>query len=474
VSFSPRALRATLDRILREGGVPPGRWCVALSGGLDSTVLLAALAASRAEVPLAGLRAIHVDHGLHPDSALWSERCQSLSARLGVDCAILRIDAAGGRGDSPEAAARAARYAALKAALQPGEVLLTAHHADDQLEGVLLQWLRGGGLRAIAGMRPLAPFGSGWHARPMLGFVRDDLSAWADQEGLSWLEDPSNRDLRFDRNYLRHEVLPGVRRRWPAAARTIGRVGEQAAELLTLDAESAAADLLGLCEGATLSLAGLRPLAPARQRRALRAWLAGREVPLPAAATLEALRRDMLAASPDRVPETRWPGAVVHRYRGRLYADRPDLAAGSWAPGDWRPGDKFELGAAGRLELRATTGSGLSRARLSTPLRVARRSPGSRFQPAGSTHRRVLGKWLQDRGVLPWLRAQLPLVYAGQELVAVGDLAYGSRAAAAADEPSWEIVWSGRPALTEDEVISAPPHRPMQRAPEVAAGGTIR
>lgn len=474
MSFSPRALRAVLDGILQGGGIPQGCWCVALSGGLDSTVLLAALAASRVEKPFAGLRAVHVDHGLHPDSALWSERCRSLSARLGVDCETVAIDAAGRPGDSPEAAARAARYAALAAALRPGEVLLTAHHADDQLEGVLLQWLRGGGLRAIAGMRPLAAFGSGWHARPMLGFARSDLAAWADREGLAWLEDPSNRELRFDRNYLRHEVLPGVRRRWPAAARTIGRVAEQAAELLTLDAESAAADLEVMCEGATLSLAGLRSVAPARQRRALRAWLAWREVPLPASATLEALRRDMLAASPDRVPETRWPGAVVRRYRGRLYVDRPDLAAGSWAPGDWRPGETFDLGTAGTLGLRATTGSGLSRARLGMPLRVARRSPGSTFRPAGSLHRRALGKWLQERGVLPWLRGQLPLVHAGEELVAVGDLAYGSPAAAAPGEPSWEIVWSGRPALTEAEVISARPSGPRRRPPEVAGGGAIR
>ena len=241
--------------------------CVALSGGLDSTVLLAALAKLRAGGTLPPLRALHVDHGLHADAARWSRHCLDLAARLGLDCVVLRVDAAAARGESPESAARAARYAALGAGLAAGEILLTAHHADDQLEGVLLQWLRGGGLRALAGMPLLARFGPGWHARPMLGFTRGDIERWAREQGLAWLEDPSNADRALDRNYLRHEVLPALRVRWPAATRTVARVSAQAAEALALQQLDAAAELARIAEGVTLPLGPVESMSAPRQRR---------------------------------------------------------------------------------------------------------------------------------------------------------------------------------------------------------------
>jgi len=455
LAFTPQRLREALAGALGEAGAVPAGYCVALSGGLDSTVLLAALAAAPA---LAPLRAIHVDHGLHPDAATWSGHSVALAARLGVACEVVRVDARAAAGESPEAAARAARYGALGARLQPREVLLTAHHGDDQLETVLLQWLRGGGLRALAGMPAVGAFAGGWHARPLLSFTRAELRDWAVSRGLDWLEDPSNLDPRFDRNYLRLEVLPSLRRRWPAAARTVGRVAAQVAEAVALDEASAAADLAAVAEGRTVSLSRLVALEPAGQRRALRAWLRALALPVPAAATLEALRRDAQGAAADRLPETRWRGVVVRRYRGRLYADAasepvPRLReSGSIG---WRPGETLDLGALGRLTLRPANGRGLSRARLVGPLVVGSRPAGGVFRPAGAAHRRALRKWLQERGVLPWLRESLPVVYAAGEIVALGDLAYGGELAAGPGEDAWDIAWSGRPVLTEDEAIAS-------------------
>ena len=449
MAFAPERLRAALERALRDAGAAPGACCVALSGGLDSTVLLAALVAS-GYARAVSLRAVHVDHGLHPDASRWSAHCRELAGRLGVPCDIVAVDARPAAGASPEAAARAARYAALAARLQPGELLLTAHHADDQLESVLLQWLRGGGLRAVAGMRPLAAFAGGWLGRPLLGFTRGELEAWAVAQGLPWLEDPSNADPRYDRNYLRLEVLPRLRERWPAAAVTVGRVASQAAEVLEVAAQVTAGDLDLLLEGETLSLERLAGLPAARQRLALRAWLAARGCPLPSAATLEGLLRDMGAAGDDRIPVTRWPGAVVRRYRGRLYAEAGGAPA-DWQPGRWLPGATFGLGGDGRLELVAATGEGLSRARLPGHLEVVPRPAGASFRPAGHSQRRELRKWLQDRGVLPWRRASLPCLLSGGEVVAVADLACGGALAAAPGEPSWRVVWHDRPALTEAE-----------------------
>jgi tRNA(Ile)-lysidine synthase len=457
VSFTPERLRAALESAFAEIAGSTAGSCIALSGGLDSTVLLAGIAelAGRGNVaPWQPVRAIHVDHGLHRDAVQWSEHSASVARSLGIGCEIVRVDARPAAGESPEAAARAARYRALAERLRAGEVLLTAHHADDQLETVLLQWLRGGGLRSIAGMSPVAPFARGSHARPLLGFTRDELRDWARAAGLEWLEDPSNVDVRFDRNYLRLEVLPAVLRRWPAAARTVGRVARQTAEALELDAEAAAADLAAAREAETLSLSTMRVLAPSRQRRLLRAWLRGAGLPIPAAATLEALRRDVLAAAGDRVPRVCWPGVVVHRYRDRLYAAAASTESSPWLPGTWQPGQAFDLGRFGNLELQPAHGEGLSRARLTGPLAVEPRPSGGSFRPAGSAHHRPLRKWLQERGVLPWLRSQLPIVAFDGEIVAIGDLACGGGLAAAPGEESWRIAWHGRPPLTEAESIA--------------------
>jgi tRNA(Ile)-lysidine synthase len=288
----------------------------------------------------------------------------------------------------------------------------------------------------------------------LLGFTRGELRDWARAAGLEWLEDPSNLDTRLDRNYLRLEVLPALRSRWPAAARTVGRVAAQAAEALELDAEAAASDLAAAREEGTLSLPAMRVLAPPRQRRLLRAWLREAGMPIPAAATLEALRHDVLTAAGDRVPRVCWPGVVVHRYRERLYAAAASSELRPWSPGAWQPGQAFDLGWLGQLELRPAHGEGLSRARLKGPLAVEPRPSGGSFRPAGSAHHRPLRKWFQEHGVLPWLRSQLPIVAFDGEIVAIGDLAFGGPLAAAPGEDSWRIAWHGRPPLTEAEMIA--------------------
>jgi tRNA(Ile)-lysidine synthase len=233
-------------------------------------------------------------------------------------------------------------------------------------------------------------------------------------------------------------------------------VAGQAAEALALEEDAAAAEVAAITEGATLPLRRLRPLPAARQRIVLREWLRTRGLAVPSAATLEALRRDMIAAAPDRVPESCWPGVVVRRYRERLYADPVDARPTRWQAGEWRRGEEFDLGSLGRLALIAGTGPGLSRDRLPGELRVVPRPAGAVFRPAGSGHGRELRKWLQERGVLPWQRAMLPVVHAGEEIVAIGDLACGERYAAAPGEAAWQIVWHGRPVLTEAEATSRP------------------
>jgi len=465
VAFTPERLLHALNECLDGAdSPPPAALCVALSGGLDSTVLLASLGRLRSDGRLAlPVRALHVDHGLHPQSPDWAVACRDLARSLAVDLQEIRVDARPAPGESPEAAARSARYAALKARLAPGEVLLTAHHADDQLETVLLQWLRGGGLRAVAGMARRARFGPGWHVRPLLGFARDDLRAWAGLSELGWQEDPSNLDSRFDRNYLRLEVLPAIRRRWPAAARTAGRVAEYAADALELEDVLAEQDLRVVAVGAALSLERLQTLGDARQRSVLRAWLRRSGMPPPSAMTLGALRRDMAVAAADRIPQVGWPGAVVRRYRGHLYGEAPQ--ADRFVTGPWQPRGphSFDLGGGAALELVADVGQGLSQARLPEVLDVVTRKEGDSFRPAAGAHRRPLRKWFQERGVLPWRRDAIPMLCSTRRIVAVADICCAAEFAAAADEPSWRVCWHGRPLLTEDETFAFnwPEHPPI-------------
>jgi tRNA(Ile)-lysidine synthase len=450
-TFEPALVAGRIDGLLRGLVRPATGLCVAYSGGLDSTVLLHALAMLPDPASRPRLRAVHVDHGLNPQSPRWSHHCASVAAALAIDCRRLTVDARAPRGASPEAWARTARRAAIAAELAAGEVLLTAHHADDQLETVLLQLLRGGGPAGIAGMPRLAPFGRGWQARPLLDFTRDSLHRWAIATGLHWVEDPTNLELRFDRNYLRHSVLSAVRARWPQAARTVGQVAILTAETVQLAAVLAESDLARVREGLTLPIAALAALPEPRQRAVLRAWLAGQDLPLPSVGALLALRRDLWRAADDRVPCARWQDVRVYRYRGRLYAERarpPPVAERLHLSGD---GVALPVG--GRLELRATNGRGLSRVRLPAQLELRPRRGGESFHPMQREHRRPLRKWLQERGVLPWLRDHVPLLYAGEELVCIADLACGAEYAAREGEDSWEVCWRDRPVLTEAEAL---------------------
>jgi len=348
-NFGPEWLAARLAVLVP--GYPDVSLCVALSGGVDSTALLAALATgaqpresreaptarrgTAARAKSAHLRALHVDHGLRPDSKQWAQHCRSLARRLQVPLTVLTTKVDRQRGESLEAAAREARYRLLADALKPGEVLLTAHHSDDQLETVLLQLFRGSGLPGIAGMPALAPFARGWLVRPLLSRSRAELEAWARQQDLSWIDDDSNADERLDRNYLRLRVLPLIRERWPGAPTAVSRSARHAAEAQTLLDLLARVDVERACYGELLSVKTLRALPPDRRRNALRFWITRSGYLAPDTRRLEEIAGAMLDARPDANPFVEWGG------------DRPLNADGGVAdpPHNLAPRERTEAGA---------------------------------------------------------------------------------------------------------------------------------
>ena len=420
MTFSPDQLANTL----KTHEVAPGYW-VAFSGGLDSHVLLHALAAARENLA-ADIGAVHVHHGLQQAANDWELHCAAVCEALGVRFEVLRVNAAASDGASPEAAAREARYAALESWLPSGHFLLTAHHQDDQAETLLLQLLRGSGVNGLAAMPASTVLGKGRLLRPLLGYPRDELRQYADEQGLDWIEDPSNTDTGFDRNYLRHQVLPVLKQRWPSAAAALARSAGHCAETADLMQQLAMQDsgMPADVDLQTLSMQRVAELSPPRQRNLLRYWIHQAGGQTPSTAVLARIRHDMLQSREDAEPCVRWGNCEVRRYRDMLYLLEQSADATEPRELHWMLDEPLSLpGSCGVLHVSETTGQGI---RLSVArqegAKVGWRRGGERCHPVGRANRHSLKKLFQERGVPPWERPHIPLIYIGGELAAVADL----------------------------------------------------
>lgn len=420
---------------------------VALSGGPDSAALLRATAALGKNFRALPLRAVHIDHGLQAAAADFRAACERLCEQLRVPLRIVAVPIARDAGLSIEASARDARYAALAAEIQPGECLLTAHHREDQAETLLLQALRGAGLKGMSAMPAARAFGLGWHVRPLLDVAHSELKEVGEQP--SGLIDPMNQDLRFDRVYLRTAVWPLIEKRWPGAAVTLTRAARHTAEAQQLLELAAGVDVGRLRDGDALSIPGLRALSPLKRVNAVRLWLSqeGREAPS-TARLVEALRQ-VFDAEADQQPAIIWGSHALRRYRQRLFvtpADPPRVPeAQSWIAA---AGSTVGLGPRlGNLTWFAQLG-GIAAERLPARVSVRRRDGGETLKPAGSAKTQTLQHLCQALGVLPWMRDALPLVFAGDELIAVADLWLDARWCVAADAPGLGIAWNNAPLVT--------------------------
>lgn len=416
----------------------PARWVVAFSGGLDSMVLLHATVHCLAQrrlhaLPTQPLQALHVQHNLHPQAATWASHCRALAQQLEVPFHLrcVAVDRSGGRG--VEAAAREVRYRAFSDFLLPGDQLLMAHHQDDQIETLLLRLLRGSGPAGVAGIPAQRPLGHASLARPLLALPRTQLRAYADAVQLTWIEDPSNLDPAFDRNYLRHTLRPAIAARWPNHARTLLRSAALAAESAQLLQQLAAIDFSNAPQHRLdrLHIPSLQQLDDARQRNLLRHWLGLNGLPLPDHNRLQRILDEVMPAAADRQPLVNWPGVEVRRYRDFLYAMPPLPPPASTMELEWDLSTAFlQLPDGSRLWQQWQDAGGVA-LRPGIPITLRFRHSGD---PAQQADRHRLKRLLQQAGVPPWLRSHIPLIYQDDSLVVIPGVAImpGWRSAAGA------------------------------------------
>lgn len=443
MSFTPRQLHDAI-RLCSEGlSMPPVCYWVAFSGGMDSHVLLHAMSVCRENFNI-DLRAVHVDHGLQSESQDWIKHCETICHDLNIPLTVLKVDARAAKGESPEAAARDARYTAFAELIAKNEFLLTGQHGRDQAETLFLQLLRGAGPRGLSAMPQITELGKGYLCRPLLSSSYESIKAYAAEQMLQWIEDPSNQQRDFDRNMLRHDVMPKLRERWPSLDTTVSRVAAQQAETQQLLVELAEQDSEGLLDAnGSLAMLDVAELSSARQRNVLRHWLSQQGLNLPSARQLEQLQRDMFNAAADRNPCISWRGVEVRRYRDRLYAMSPLTQVDNSLRLDWQPGKTLVLpNYVGTLLSHSVTGRGISLAgRSDNQMQLRFRHGGENCRPQGKSHHTSLKKLFQKAGIPPWQRNRIPLLYVDNELAAVPGLCICEPFVATGKMSGFELDW---------------------------------
>lgn len=418
-----------------------GRIWVAFSGGLDSTVLLHWLQTHARIQPIA----VHVHHGLQAAADAWDSHCREFCKQRDIEYHLLTVDVEGIAEQGLEAAARQARYQALAGLLADGDVMLTAHHLDDQGETLLLQLLRGSGPHGLAAMPAVSRLGKGRLLRPLLSVSREQLSAYAGAHQLTWVEDPSNDDTRLRRNYIRQEVMPTLQHMWPNYRKSLFRSAALQAESAVLLDELASIDLEAVSgPDDSLVVSRLRAMHQARRRNLIRYWLRTQRLRVPNHAHMQRIETDMLAAGKAANPVVQWGNVELRRYRDALLAMSRLPAPPEALTLQWDLRQPLELPAGcGSLRAERAQGAGL---RLETPrLEVRFKQTAESIRPVFSKHHKRLKHLFQENDVPPWVRERLPLIYHKHCLASVADRWIAAEHAVGQGEQGWRIHWCDAP-----------------------------
>ncbi|MFK8028268.1 MAG: tRNA lysidine(34) synthetase TilS [Gammaproteobacteria bacterium] len=393
--------------------------CIAYSGGIDSSVLLHA---SHVVCKQTGhsLKVIHIDHQLHEDSQQWSQHCIEQCRLFDIQIETICVDLKPFDHHGVEGAAREARYQAFETVLNKDDVLFTAHHADDQIETVLLQLFRGSGVNGLAGCAQTREIGDALLVRPLLKISRQDIEHYAEQHKLQWLDDPSNHSLVHDRNYLRHEVMPLLHARWPGLRETMARSSQWQGESSDMLAELAELDVADVLESDnSLKLESLRKFDNARLKNILREWikLTGRRVP--SADVLDSIIRDAIHSRNDSESCVRWQNNEVRKFRQWIYLQDVNPPHDETLIYQWNINHPLVIPS---LELELTHeklvqfGVNLNNI---DELTVRFRQGGEVMRPRGRGCQKALKTLFQEQGVKPWERDRIPLLFHQHQLIFV-------------------------------------------------------
>ncbi len=437
------SLSSRAEKILRGQIEQGNHLIVALSGGVDSVVLLDLLAALSLKMQFT-LSAVHVNHGISTNADKWVKFCRDLCRTAGIPLKIARLKISRESGASLEAAARDARYQVfgkLKA-----DYVVLAQHLDDQAETLLLQLLRGAGAKGLGAM-PLVREQASELAprilRPLLEVPRSEIETYARNNQLHWITDESNADVSFDRNFLRHEIFPVLEKRFPAYRTTFLRTSRHLAEASSLLDELAAADGNNCSVAGKLQVEGLRKLDSPRAKNLLRHTLAQQGVTLPSTVKLEEILRQLLSSRPDAKLHIAFGNTEIRCFKGALHV-RP-LAVPTttdWLLA-WR-GEKLlaipELGGTVSFLQRKGTGINLSKL-MEKAVTIRLRQGGERLRPDCKRPRRSLKNLLQEAVLPPWERKMLPLLFSGKHLVWVPGIGIDCEFQATAGEPGLVVKW---------------------------------
>lgn len=401
---------------------------IGYSGGLDSTVLLHLLCKL---MPVNRITAVHINHQLSENAENWQNHCAAQCRSLGVAFIAEKVRAEN-VGKGLEDAARHARYGVFEALLGAEDLLLLAHHMDDQAETVLYRLLRGSGLRGLSGMPMERKVGKGVLLRPLLEFRRADLANYGRHHALRWIEDESNHALAFDRNYLRHQVLPVIAARWPGYDASIAHTANLAAASESLNNQLAELDLEALRlgkarRGWAIDVPGSDVYSEQRIDNLLRRWCLNFAGVAPSGNILASLREELIDAGTDAQPLVQWQGLEVRRFNARIYLAAllpefsPEVIPFSVSKISELPG-AIPLSGGMHLEYRLVEGRGVALRDINAQWHLRFREGGERCKPVGRNGSNTLKKLFQEYHLEPWLRDRVPLVYRDDQLVAVGDL----------------------------------------------------
>lgn len=442
-SAAPAGIVALVAGRLKKVVQPGERVLLGLSGGVDSMVLLDVLARLAQRLDF-HLEALHVNHQLSPNAAAWARFCRDRAHTLGVRCRTAKVDVR--RGDSVERAAREARYEVLLSARANHVVL--AHNQDDQAETVLMQLLRGAGVNGLAAMpfvRLPVPSGGVRRSvvRPLLEVPRTDIERYAKRRGLEWIEDESNADTRYTRNWIRREVLPRIAERMSAYRETLTRAARNAAEAAALLDELACMDACVAVVGAEVRVDALRKLSAARAKNLLRFLIDAKGWRMPDSARLTEALRQALEAKPDARVLVNLGSCELRRHAGAIHLVALRTCVVDDSVITWSGQERLAFPAAGGiLSMARRQGAGMSAARLErASVTIRLRQGGERLQLEAGRPRRTVKNLLQEAGIPPWQRDRLPFIYCGDDLACVPGIGVDCRFGAKRGEPSILPSW---------------------------------